>query len=914
MRCLNCGRVWPDEYRVCPLCAVTLSAEIGEDASGAIAQGQESAAASTGGLAVAGSVYGSILQVYQTPPGKPSLSDKDVRFVLGEYLNWVRNAYSKTRLYGLESLPTAQGHPVRELKDVFVPITLCRFFPPQQSELETMASQAGERTSLARAWVEWTERQRGVGDRISPWELLTFSDRIAIVGGAGSGKSTLLAYLAVILAEAAQQEGDPPLPLPDSTQLPVPLIIPLRYYRDYLDLCQRSPRERLTKPRTGTLPGFIPWYLKRRSPALELSDDFFDRLLLGGGCLLMLDGLDEVVSRDERGRVRQEVENLVQDVYPGNHVIVTAREAGYRNEAVFGDDFARLDVQALDEDQIQTLIMNWCRQLYPGEEETRARQLIADVREINARRVRWDLPPLVSTPLMTTMVVSVKWGETELPRERAKLYEAGTKVILQAQYIPEDPARKELIEWGGLWEAQRDWLSILALEMHEGGQAGAAIREPRLREILAPHLEEDALDRFVQSVRHRGGLLEERGEFFQFIHLTFQEFLAARLLAKQRKEGWPRLRSHVADPWWREVILLTYGFSQVDYAPAAQALLDWLCQLTDGEERLAGLELAGAALLELEEPDVESRRQLAQQISSALTDPVMREFNVLRAQAGDTLARLGDPRFHKDALGLLAEPSLGLVEIPAGAFLMGTREEDISWLLQRFGGELSWYTSETPQRQVTLPTYYISKYPVTVAQFRRFVEESGYEPEDPDAIRGPGNRPVVWVVWREAVRYCEWLAEKLLAYERTPEPIASLLRDEGWVLTLPSEAEWEKAARGTDGRIFSWGSVPDPSCANYSKTRVGGTSSVGCFPDGASPYGIQDMCGNAWEWCRTKWERDYSEYLGDHELEGESPRVVRGGSFDLGAAGIRCAFRYGGNPTHSYSNRTFRVVISSVRR
>ena len=287
------------------------------------------------------------------------------------------------------------------------------------------------------------------------------------------------------------------------------------------------------------------------------------------GCLLMLDGLDEVVSREERGQVRQEVEYLVNDIYPGNQVIVTAREAGYRDEPVFGDDFTRLDVQRLNDEQVRTLVANWCRQLYPEEEERRTEELMQAIREINELRTREDLPPLVSTPLMTTMVVSVKWGETELPRERAKLYEAGVKVILQAQYVPEDPARKEVVEWGGPWEAQRDWLSILALEMHEGGRDGAAIREERLREIPEPHLDPEALDRFVQAVRHRGGLLEERGEFFQFVHLTFQEFLAARLLAKQRERGWPRLLPHIGDPWWREVVLLTYGFAQADYPPAA---------------------------------------------------------------------------------------------------------------------------------------------------------------------------------------------------------------------------------------------------------------------------------------------------------------------------------------------------------
>ena len=134
-----------------------------------------------------------------------------------------------------------------------------------------------------------------------------------------------------------------------------------------------------------------------------------------------------------------------------------------------------------------------------------------------------DLPPLVSTPLLTTMVVSVKWGETELPRERAKLYEACVKVILQAQYVPDDPARQTLVEWGGAWEDQRNWLATLALAMHEGGRAGAAVPGP-VREVLQGELAPTSVAQFLEAVRYRGGLLEERAELFQFVHLTFQDF------------------------------------------------------------------------------------------------------------------------------------------------------------------------------------------------------------------------------------------------------------------------------------------------------------------------------------------------------------------------------------------------------
>ncbi len=356
------------------------------------------------------------------------------------------------------------------------------------------------------------------------------------------------------------------------------MIVPFRAFRLYVDECQKTPGMRVTDPRAGTLAGFIPWWLKRRSGLMDASQDFFDRLLHSGACLLMLDGLDEVVNRDERQRVRNLVEQLVNDTYPGNVVIVTAREAGYREDAVFGDDFLRMNVQPLSEPQIEALVRKWCGELYPADIEDQTGKLMAAINDINARRSDADVPPLISTPLMTTMVVSVKESETELPRERAKLYEACVKVVLQAQYLPDDPddTRKTVVEWGGPWEDQRTWLSTLALAMHGGGKSGAFVTEETVNNALADTLSAGALQKFIEAVRNRGGLLEERVELFQFAHLTFQEFLAARAIAKQRTAGLGLLRPHLADAWWREVALLTYGFAQQDYEPFAREYLDWL--------------------------------------------------------------------------------------------------------------------------------------------------------------------------------------------------------------------------------------------------------------------------------------------------------------------------------------------------
>lgn len=294
---------------------------------------------------------------------------------------------------------------------------------------------------------------------------------------------------------------------------------------------------------------------------------------------------------------------------------------------------------------------------------------------------------------------------------------------------------------------------------------------------------------------------------------------------------------------------------------------------------------------------------------------------VERAAAGDTLARLGDPRFRDDAWYLPNEPLLGFVEIPTGPFLLGSEK-----------GDPLAYDEEVPQHKVTLPRYYIAKYPVTVAQFREFVNKKKYKPRDEDSLRGLPNHPVVDVTWHDAVAYCKWLTDEMRNSARTPEPLAVLLGGGDWRMTLPSEAEWEKAGRGgtqlsdgatnpNPGRIYPWGNEFDPNKANTDQTKIGNTSAVGCFPHGASPDGVLDMAGNVWEWTRSLWGKDfrkaefgypYDPKDGRESLEAsdEVRRVLRGGSFFDNLRLARCASRYRVGPYFRFRYVGFRVVAS----
>jgi formylglycine-generating enzyme required for sulfatase activity len=175
---------------------------------------------------------------------------------------------------------------------------------------------------------------------------------------------------------------------------------------------------------------------------------------------------------------------------------------------------------------------------------------------------------------------------------------------------------------------------------------------------------------------------------------------------------------------------------------------------------------------------------------------------------------------------------------------------------------------------------------VTVDQYKACVDDAGScKNANPMALRGPVDRPVRFISWDEAVEYCKWLDSKLRSWSGTPGPLAAALSGArggpAWKVRLPSEAEWEKAARGTKNQIYPWGDTLDASKATYGN-RLKEPTTVGIYPEGASPYGLRDMSGNVWEWTRSRQLR--YPYRPNNDREDTRPtkdarRVIRGGSF-----------------------------------
>ena len=205
-----------------------------------------------------------------------------------------------------------------------------------------------------------------------------------------------------------------------------------------------------------------------------------------------------------------------------------------------------------------------------------------------------------------------------------------------------------------------------------------------------------------------------------------------------------------------------------------------------------------------------------------------------------------------------AKPPEGMVLVQGGKFLMGTDEKDTKDKAAEYGIIKPWFKDQHPAHQIDIPTFYIDRYEVTNAQYREFVQKTGRR-SPPDWTgggypKGKENHPVVHITWTDANAYC------LSAGKR-----------------LPTEAEWEKAARGTDGRKYSWGNEFDEQRANINN-QVGQSTPVGQFENGKSPYGAYDMIGNVWEWT-SDWYKPYPGNTYEDDKFGEKVRVLRGNSW-----------------------------------
>ncbi len=719
---------------------------------------------------------------------------------------------------------------------------------------------------------------------------------LVILGDPGSGKTTFLNHVTWCLAGARLHPGSSVyldgLSAPQQNRQPAVnwshgALLPVRV--ELREFAQAIP----AKTRRGTaklLGDYIAERLKEQS--LGAFNDEIRKALRTGQAMVMLDGLDEIIDLDKRQIVCSAVSEFAY-AHPKARFIVTCRVLSYTDPGWQLDGFPSVTLAPLSETSIKLFIDKWYnaseRRMYipPEVAKAKAQQL---------REASENLRDLAKNPMLLTVMCVIHTYRGMLPRERARLYEDCVQLLLleweQARRVGMGGWQQGIVEeLGTRKERLMSGLCEVAFRVHsdENGKPSASnIAEGDVLRVLQKYLDSDwnKAKRFCEYVEKRAGLLIGKGQdksgeaMYAFPHRGFQEFLAARHIVLSR--NFPHMAATLADKGdvWREVLQLAIGhlvYNQDDiYRPlsAINVLVKpeppkpgdtigwravwWAAEMMAivGKQAAEGDEHVGKHVL----PRL--HKQLTQLVVTGQLTPVE------RAQAADALAVLGDERPGVCTL----EPET--VAIPGGTFKMGQKNE---------------------QHKVTVRPFRIATYPVTNAQFERFVRSDGYKKDvywteaglewrNRTAKRGgllghpsfgAANRPVVAVTWHEAIAYCNWLRRKT-----------------GKKYRLLTEAEWELAAGGMEGRRYPFGDRASDDYLNTREAGVGETSAVGIFPRDKTPEGVYDMGGNVWEWT-SSLDKGYPYRASDgrEKLDAAGPRVLRGGSHDNDRTESHCVQR-----------------------
>ena len=870
---------------------------------GAIAQ-DHSTAAGARGAAIAGDLAnspiitgdhvifaaeGATVVFGEAPIAMPAVNRESA---LGQYL---RHLIGRNRYLQLQGIRSGGKLVHIELDRIYI-----RLRATQQRVIE-----AEERWLAAEAEVAPGELQRRhpgtpAGPRLTT-ETVTVAveaalasyPRLIILGDPGSGKTTLLRYLALLYARDRAENSalvQTQLIAAEPHRLPIPL--PLRQVGVYLQSHADASIEGHTQ-----LLAFLHRSLQEER--ISLPADFFDDWLDAGKAVILLDGLDEVADPDLRRRVARLVESFTR-AYPTCRYVVTSRIVGYTGSARLGESYMITTVRDFTLADVEQFLANWHRLVaigQAGDSPSAAAYAAAQTRQLlEAIETNERIRELAINPLMLTVIAMVHRDRVKLPDRRAELYAEAVDVLLGKW----DEARG-VQEWPILpaqpfeTNDKRLLLESVALTLHATGQKEIGLRE--LSELLAALFDsitgdertsDQAVTRFLAMIQERTGLLVARGEgVFTFSHLTFQEYLAARAIAA-RDDYVAYTLDHLAEPWWREVILLAAGYLSTQSKERTTRLIRAIADHQSEPEPYHNLVLAADCLRDAGASRVEGNLEalVHQRLRKGLatSPPFLRRWfkNVSikawiegRSRAMEALVRAG--------IGFWTLPhgEPEWIAVPAGEFWLGGAGQ--------YDGK--------PQQRLHLPAFRIARTPITNAQYYLFTQATGHPApahwEENRPPKGLESHPVVHVAWRDALAYCTWLSQT------THQSI-----------TLPSEAEWEKAARGDqDQRAYPWGETFDATQCNCNDLGLHLTTPVGIFPAGASPYGCLDMAGNVWEWTLSQYsDYPYDPTDGREDLAGNANRVLRGGSFYHNRFFVRCAYRDRSFPNDRDYNVGFRVV------
>lgn len=719
------------------------------------------------------------------------------------------------------------------------------------------------------------ERKHGeemAGQNRVPLQQALKDPRVLLIGNPGAGKSTFVkrivfAACQTLLNEKAGAAEEMLGPGP----CPFPIRIAASSLSKFLDTHEGK------RPPDEWSAEWLVLYLgeQARGKNWGLDGEYFRARL--NQSLLLLDGLDEVPGDTRRKNVaRMAAEAAI--AYDGARVVATSRPSVYGG-VVEISGFHRVDIGDLDSPAIETFLKNWARAVSKGDTsaDDELRRQLHEAIDSNP-----DIETMAANPVMLTTLAVLHWNRNRLPDKRAELYEAVLKGLSEAREQKDGrlspPQCLEMFRHLAFAMHSQKKGKQVEIGPYDAAKAIAAqFRHRKKAEQQA------AAEAFLQCEETDSGIVISRGNSLCFWHQTFQEFLAAQALAG-RDEDRERILfgrdGKLHSPDWRETVQLLacvmwkQGISRID--GFLERILDTVNGKATLAERARRVGLMGRMLrdlkswgYEIKDPRYDDHLRA---VLAVFEKGCKLDFQT-RLDAADALGQAGDPRLDRD----------NWIPVEGGSFWMGAQKTDPNG--RNFDQEA--HENEAPVRQVDVKSFRIARYPLTVQEYGRFVESGGYQAErywvaggfgrwtGPERwqqqIRFP-SRPVVSVSWYEASAYCAWQGVR-----------------------LPSEAEWEYAARcGREGVRYPWGNeTPDETRASFDG-RTDGATPVGLYPEGDTPSGICDLSGNVWEWMA----QDYDD----------SQKVLRGGAWGNYPRVLRVSCRYWLGPDERYDFIGFRCA------
>ncbi|GEM_PF-870183 len=799
--------------------------------------------------------------------------------------------------------------------------------------------------------------QRGEDEKVITWRpdachAALVQPHFVLVGDPGSGKSTFLRHLAQCWAGELLRSMDEPGTgraaaglenLPGWDAAYTPIYLELRRVVDGFPKLLENQQQAPELPGLAVFRAFLEEEFSQ-----ETREWLFDALRRGAAGIL-LDGLDEIALADDPRR-RAQIQAFVGELrkeFPQARIIVTSRPYAYRQSEWRLESFGRATLAPLPRERQAQLAQRLFRQLEPrhAEEET----------EVFVRALDKIPDDLASNPLLLTLLTAIwkrrKPGETELPSARGELYRRGLTLLLEdwvRQKRRDFSIEKDLKLHAEDMRLVLQLVAAQAQETRKTEDEDAEITEGDFFTALRAIRRGDAADKLVDHLEGQAGVLQELAEKrpgamlspftkrFRFLHQSFQEYLAAceylyrneqerpyQLLVPEHRR-FPRGLKNQAltqPDLWNNVLRL--AIDELIYqqrSDDAWELLSEVC-LPYIEGDGAYPNAPQAALLALDIAEKEGFFEKYDRRRDRKLEGFYRDLQAAAAKALTDIDHFPSPE-DRDMAGRL----LGQGEFPGHDPRPGVGVKnglpDFDWVFIP-AGEFIYRKDERRHEDA----FWITRHPVTYAQFETFVQaEDGWRNpawwqglSRDERKRGPGdqgfkywNHPREGVSWYDAIAFSRWLTAKA---RENPRLLPPDLREKGgdFRITLPTEWQWERAARGTDGREYPWEDDYKEGYANVDETwgnqgpyYLQKTSAVGMYPQGASPDRVLDLSGNVWEWCLNEYDKP------DRIQEtGAATRVVRGGSwgsnFDDASARARRGYLFG--PVDRYGFIGFRVVV-----